>query len=341
MTNTLSRWTTLRVGGPARHWITASTRTELVDAVVDCDERAEKVLLVGGGSNLVVADAGFEGTVIEIATRGIASSDGGCAGGWIEVEAGESWDALVQWSIAQQCRGMEALSGIPGSVGATPIQNVGAYGRDVASIIAQVTVLDRRTAGVRVLAAGDCGFGYRHSIFKSDPQRFVVLAVAFQMRRGDQSEPVAYSELADALGISVGECAASDRVREAVLDLRRGKGMVLDANDHDTWSVGSFFVNPVVESRRVPEGAPAWPQPDGRVKTSAAWLVEHAGFPRGFALPGSAAAVSTKHSLALTNRGEATASQIMELAGTIRSTVTATYGIDLVIEPSLVGIDPL
>lgn len=340
MTNTLARWTTLRVGGPARRWVTASTRAELAAAVAECDERAEKILLVGGGSNLVVADAGFEGTVIEIATRGIASSDEGCAGGWVEVEAGEPWDALVQWSIAQQWRGMEALSGIPGSVGATPIQNVGAYGRDVASIIARVTVLDRRTADVRVLAAGDCGFGYRHSIFKTDPDRFVVLAVAFHMRRGDLSEPVTYSELADALGIAVGECAPSERVREAVLGLRRRKGMVLDANDHDTWSVGSFFVNPVVPPGRVPEGAAAWPQPDGRVKTSAAWLVEHAGFPRGFALPGSAAAVSTKHSLALTNRGGATASQIMELAETIRSAVAATYGIDLVIEPSLVGLDP-
>ena len=340
MTDTLARSTTLRVGGPARRWITASSRTELLTAVSESDARGERILLIAGGSNLVVADSGFDGTVVEVATRGIAADDEGCGGGWVEVEAGESWDDLVSWSIAGQWRGMEALSGIPGSVGATPIQNVGAYGRDVASIIARVTVFDRRMKDVRVLAAGDCGFGYRHSIFKSEPDRFVVLAVAFQMRRGDLSEPVAYAELADALGVAVGECAPSERVRETVLELRRRKGMVLDPDDHDTWSVGSFFVNPVVSAECVPEGAPVWPQSDGRVKTSAAWLVESAGFPRGFALPGSAAAVSTKHSLALTNRGGATAAQIMDLARTIRSGVAAAYGIDLVIEPTLIGFDP-
>jgi len=341
VTETLAGWTTLRVGGPVRRWVTAADRAELLAAVIECDARGDNILLIGRGSNLVVADSGFDGTVIEIATRGIASVDEGCGGAWVEVEAGESWDDLVKWSIAEQWRGMEALSGIPGSVGATPIQNVGAYGRDVASIIARVTVFDRRSAKMRVLAAGDCGFGYRHSIFKSEPDRFVVLAVAFQMRRGDLSEPVAYAELADALNIAVGECAESERVREAVLGLRRRKGMVLDPDDHDTWSVGSFFVNPVVPADRVPEGAPAWPQFEGLVKTSAAWLVENAGFPRGFALHGSAAAVSTKHSLALTNRGGATAAQIMELARTIHAEVESRFGIDLVIEPRLIGFDSI
>lgn len=337
MTDTLAAHTTLRVGGPARRWITATDRAELLAAVIECDARGDNILLIGGGSNLVVADSGFDGTVIEIATRGIASVDEGCGGAWVEVEAGESWDDLVKWSIAEQWRGMEALSGIPGSVGATPIQNVGAYGRDVASIIARVTVFDRRSVQTRVLPAGDCGFGYRHSIFKSEPDRFVVLAVAFQMRRGDLSEPVAYAELADALNIAVGECAESERVREAVLGLRRRKGMVLDPDDHDTWSVGSFFVNPVVPAERVPEGAPAWPQPEGRVKTSAAWLVEQAGFPRGFRLPGSNAGVSTKHSLALTNRGGASAAEVLTLAEHIRTGVLDRFGIDLVREPTLIG----
>jgi UDP-N-acetylmuramate dehydrogenase len=325
------------VGGPARHWITAQTRDELISAVSQCDARRERVLLLGGGSNLVISDDGFDGTVIQIATRGISAADEGCAGGWLEVEAGHSWDDLVQWCIAQQWRGMEALSGIPGCVGATPLQNVGAYGYEVASMIARVTVWDRQSGQLRVMAAGDCGFSYRHSIFKSQPDRFVIVSVVFQLRRGDLSEPVRYAELADALGISVGQCAPSIQVRDAVMSLRRRKGMVLEAVDHDTWSVGSFFVNPIIAPGEVPQGAPVWPQPDGRVKTSAAWLVEKAGFPRGFALAGSDAAVSSKHSLALTNRGGATADQIMELAEVIRAGVATTFGIDLRIEPTVIG----
>lgn len=340
MTRELSTVTTLRVGGPARHWITATTREELIEAVSQCDVRAESVLLLGGGSNLVVSDDGFDGTVIQISTRGIAATDEACAGGWLEVEAGHSWDELVQWCITHEWRGMEALSGIPGCVGATPLQNVGAYGYEVASIIARVTVWDRQSGQLRVMAAGDCGFTYRNSLFKEQPDRFVIVSVTFQLRRGDLSEPVLYAELADALDISVGQCAPSGQVRDAVMSLRRRKGMVLEATDHDTWSVGSFFVNPIVSADLVPEGAPVWPQPDGRIKTSAAWLVEKAGFARGFALPGSSAAVSTKHSLALTNRGGATAAQIMELAATIRTGVAATFGIELATEPRIIG-EPL
>ncbi len=340
MTTPLSDWTTLRVGGAPDRVVVAQSRQEIIEAVRAADATGEPLLILGGGSNLVVADEGVTGTVVAIRSRGITLDDEGCGGGWIEVEAGEDWDGLVSWSIEKNLRGMEALAGIPGSVGATPVQNVGAYGREVASLIARVTVLDRHDGQVRILPAPDCGFGYRWSMFKSQPNRWVILSVTFQMRRGDMSEPVAYAELAERLGIAVGECAPSAQVRQVVLDLRRAKGMVLDPDDHDTWSVGSFFVNPVIDPSAdhptIPDGAPRWVQPDGRVKTSAAWLVEHAGFPRGFRLPGSNAGVSTKHSLALTNRGGATAAEVVQLAHAISSGVRSTFGIDLVIEPTVI-----
>lgn len=328
------------MGGAPDRLIIAQSRQEIIDAIRDADARDEPLLILGGGSNLVVADEGFAGTVVAIRSRGVTLDDDACGGGWIEVEAGENWDDLVSWSIKENLRGMEALAGIPGSVGATPVQNVGAYGREVASIIARVSVLDRHDGQVHTLPAPDCGFGYRWSLFKSQPDRWVILSVTFQMRRGDMSEPVAYAELADRLGIAVGECAPSAQVRQAVLDLRRGKGMVLDPVDHDTWSVGSFFVNPVIDPFAghplIPDGAPRWVQADGRVKTSAAWLVEHAGFPRGFRLPDSNASVSTKHSLALTNRGGATAAEILQLADAIATGVRTAFGIDLAVEPTVI-----
>lgn len=336
MSNLLADLTTLRVGGPANRLLIAESRQEIIDAIGDADARGEPVLVLGGGSNVVVADEGFAGTVVAIRSRGIHRDDEGCGGGWVAVEAGENWDDLVSWSIGEQLRGMETLAGIPGSVGATPIQNVGAYGREVASIIARVTVWDRREAQVRVVPAADCGFDYRWSMFKAEPDRWVVLAVDFQMRRGDLSEPIEYAELADRLGVGLGECAPSEQVREAVLELRASKGMVLDAGDHDTWSVGSFFVNPILAADAVPTGAPRWQQADGRVKTSAAWLVEQAGFPRGYRLADSQAAVSTKHSLALTNRGGASAAEVLTLAEHICRGVHDRFGIDLVREPTIV-----
>jgi UDP-N-acetylmuramate dehydrogenase len=331
--------TTLRLGGPARAWVRATTDDELVDAVRRADEAGEPVLVLGGGSNLVVADAGFPGTVVEVATSGVRADAEGddptCGGVVVEVAAGESWDDFVATAVERRWVGVEALSGIPGSVGATPIQNVGAYGQEVSQTVARVRVWDRRLRGVRTFAAADCGFGYRTSRFKADPSRHVVLGVTFQFRQGELGGPLGYAELARTLGVEQGARAPMPDVRRAVLGLRGGKGMVLDPADHDTWSAGSFFTNPVLAADRVPEDAPAWPQPDGSVKTSAAWLIERAGFGKGYGE--GAARLSTKHTLALTNRGDATTEDLLALAREIRDGVEARFGIRLVNEPVLVG----
>lgn len=334
----LSDHTTLRLGGPAERWVRATTEQELVDALVEADTAGEPVLVLGGGSNLVVADSGFAGTVVEVATTGLeidADEGPSCGGASVTVAAGETWDELVELAVERGWVGIEALSGIPGSVGATPIQNVGAYGQEVSQTVARVRVWDRTLRGVRTFANADCRFGYRTSRFKADPARHVVLSVTYQLRQGDLGAPVAYAELARALGIEVGQRAPLADVRAAVLALRTGKGMVLDPADHDTWSAGSFFTNPVVDPDRVPEGAPAWPQPDGRVKTSAAWLIEHAGFAKGYG--NDRVALSTKHTLALTNRGEASTDDLLALAREVRDGVAERFGIMLVNEPVLVG----
>ncbi|MBB6627302.1 UDP-N-acetylmuramate dehydrogenase [Nocardioides sp. KIGAM211] len=334
----LADHTTLHLGGPAGRFVTATTEDALVDAVRRADEAGESVLVLGGGSNLVVADAGFGGTVVRVATRGISPDveDGtSCGGVLVTVAAGESWDDLVARAVASGWVGVEALSGIPGSVGATPIQNVGAYGQEVAQTIASVRVWDRTLKGVRTFANADCGFGYRHSRFKADPGRHVVLSVTFQFRQGDLGTPATYAELARTLGVEPGGRAPLADVRAAVLGLRAGKGMVLDEADHDTWSAGSFFTNPVVPAAAVPDGAPAWPQEDGTVKTSAAWLIEHAGFTKGHG--NDRVGLSTKHTLALTNRGGATTSDLLALALEVRDGVEMQFGIRLVNEPVLVG----
>jgi UDP-N-acetylmuramate dehydrogenase len=331
----LADHTTLRLGGPAAAWVRATTEAELTAAL---SETAGPVLVLGGGSNLVVADAGFDGTVVEVATSGVqADDDSTCGGAMVTVAAGESWDGFVARAVESGWVGVEALAGIPGLVGATPIQNVGAYGQEVADTIAQVRVWDRVLRGVRTFASADCHFGYRTSRFKRDPGRHVVLSVSFQLRPGRLGEPVRYAELARALGVGAGQRAPLADVREAVLALRRSKGMVLDPADHDTWSAGSFFTNPVVLPAEVPDGAPAWPQDDGLVKTSAAWLIEHAGFPTGYGA--GPVALSTKHPLALTNRGGATTEQLLALAREVRDGVEARFGIRLVNEPVLVGCE--
>jgi UDP-N-acetylmuramate dehydrogenase len=335
----LSEHTTLRLGGPARAWVRAGSEAELVEALSTVDG---PVLVLGGGSNVVVADAGFDGTVVEVATRGVRADvephdDPTCGGAMVTVAAGEAWDDVVSQAVDSGWVGVEALAGIPGLVGATPIQNVGAYGQEVSQTVAQVRVWDRVLKGVRTFANADCGFGYRTSRFKADPDRHVVLEVTLQLRQGSLGAPVAYAELAGALGVELGQRAPLAEVRDAVLALRRSKGMVLDPDDHDTWSAGSFFTNPIVEASEAPEGAPRWPQPDGRVKVPAAWLIEQAGFHKGYGA--GAVGLSTKHPLALTNRGGATTEELLALARELRDGVEAAHGIRLVNEPVLVGCE--
>jgi UDP-N-acetylmuramate dehydrogenase len=338
----LASHTTLRLGGPARRWVRAETEQQLVEAVTAADQADDPVLLVAGGSNLVVADEGFDGTVVEIATSGVVADveeDAGpmCGGVLVTVAAGEDWDAFVARCVTNGWVGVEALTGIPGSVGATPIQNVGAYGQEVAQTIARVRVWDRRLKGVRTFAGPDCVFGYRTSRFKADPGRHLVLDVTFQLRTGSLGEAVTYAELARTLGVEPGARAPLADVREAVLGLRRGKGMVLDPDDHDTWSAGSFFTNPVLPAdHALPEGAPRWEQADG-VKTSAAWLIEHSGFHRGHG--NERVSISTKHTLALTNRGDGTTADLLALAREVRDGVEARTGVRLVNEPVLVGVE--
>jgi UDP-N-acetylmuramate dehydrogenase len=336
----LSRHTTLRLGGPARSWVRATTTEELVDAIRACDEAGEPLLVVAGGSNLVVADEGFPGTVVEVATTGVSADHEGdaptCGGVLVTLAAGEPWDPFVAAAVGRGWVGVEALSGIPGSVGAAPIQNIGAYGQEISQTLASVRVWDRLLNGVRTFAAADCRFGYRTSRFKGDPGRHVVLEVVLQLRQGQLGAPVQYAELGRALGVEPGSRAPMTDVRRAVLDLRRSKGMVLDPADHDTWSAGSFFTNPVVAAADVPEGAPSWPQGD-LVKISAAWLIEHAGFTKGYGE--GAVRLSGKHTLALTNRGGATTEELLSLAREIRDGVEERYGIRLVNEPVLVGCE--
>lgn len=343
----LADLTTLRLGGPASRVVEAHTEADLVDAVRDCDERGEPVLVLGGGSNLVVSDDGFDGTVVRVATAGVSVDDAGCdpgdlasCGGLVvTAAAGENWDDLAARAVAEGWIGIEALAGIPGAVGATPMQNVGAYGQEVAQTIWTVRTYDRHRRRIRTFANAECGFAYRSSVFKGD-DRYVVLAVSYQLLQGDLGAPVRYAELARTLGVQIGERAKLTEVRDAVLELRRGKGMVLDEADHDTWSAGSFFTNPVLDeaaAARLPVGAPRWPAGDGRVKTSAAWLIEHAGFGKGHPGPGGRVALSTKHTLALTNRGGATTRDLLALAREVRAAVSAAFGVELAPEPVLLG----
>ena len=337
MPENLSDHTTFHLGGPAAEFVTATTEAEIIDAVTAADAAGTDVLVLGGGSNLVVADAGFPGTVVKLATTGVAveTVDGGVL---VTVAAGETWDGFVSTAVDKGWSGVEALSGIPGSVGATPIQNVGAYGQDVSQTITSVKVLDRRLREVRSFTAGECAFGYRWSRFKEVPGRYLVLEVTFRLGTdGETGSPIAYAQLAAALGVEQGTRVPSKQIREAVLALRRSKGMVIDEADHDTWSAGSFFTNPVVAPEDVPEGAPAYPQPDGTVKTSAAWLIDHAGFKKGHG--NERVSLSTKHTLALTNRGEGTTEDLLALAREVRDGVEAAYGIVLVNEPVMLGVE--
>lgn len=336
----LSEVTTLRLGGPAANLAIAASETELIDLVSTADALGEPVLLIAGGSNLVISDEGFAGRVVLVRTRGIEVEQDACSGATVTVAAGESFDELVQSAVNSEWIGLEALSGIPGSVGATPIQNVGAYGQEVADTIIRVRTFDRETSKVRTFMHSDCDFAYRMSRFKREPHRFVVLDVTFQFELGTASAPIKYQELASRLAVDPGARVPTAAVREQVLALRSSKGMVLDASDYDTWSAGSFFMNPIVnveQAAKLPPGAPRHIQPDGRTKTSAAWLIDHAGFAKGFA--GDGVALSTKHPLALTNRGEATTEALIALAREVRDGVSAAFGIELMPEPVFVGVE--
>lgn len=334
----LAELTTLRVGGPAREVVVVESETEIIDTVRALDAAGEPVLILGGGSNLLIGDDGFDGTVVKINNRGISAEESACSGAVVRVGAGESWDALVQRAVESDWSGLETLSGIPGLVGATPIQNVGAYGAEVSQTIETVVTLDRQTGQRKTFFAADCGFGYRDSIFKQTPGRYVVLSVTFQLRLASYSAPIRYAELARTLGVEIGDKAPLEEVRAAVLALRAGKGMVLDTADHDTWSAGSFFTNPILDAEtaaNLPAEAPRFPAEGGLVKTSAAWLIEHAGFSKGYG--SGVASLSTKHTLALTNRGGAHAADVLTLAREIRAGVEARYGIALVPEPVLIN----
>lgn len=335
----LADHTTLRVGGPAGRFVVATTETELVETVTDCDSRGEPVLVLGGGSNLLVSDDGFPGTVVRVAMTGLQADVSACGGASVKVAAGENWDTFVAYAVEQEWTGIEMLSGIPGLVGATPIQNVGAYGSDVSHTIDSVRTWDRLERRQRTFALADCGFGYRTSRFKREPGRYLVLEVGFQFQLGGLGSPVAYPELARHLGVELGTRAPARAIREAVLSIRAGKGMVLSPTDPDTWSAGSFFTNPILsadEAAALPADAPRFPAEGGLVKTSAAWLIQHAGFQKGFGT--ERASLSTKHVLALTNRGGASAADLAELAGQVQRGVADRFGIQLVPEVNLIGL---
>ena len=333
----LADHTTIGVGGPADRWFVATSQDALVGAIGSLDAAGTPILILGGGSNLLVADAGFRGTVVQVAVRGveIEESESGID---LTVAAGESWDALVALTVASGWTGLEALSGIPGLVGATPVQNVGAYGQEVGQAVTSVRVLDRQDGSIGVLTHDECRFGYRTSRFKDEPGRHVVLAVTMHLSPIG-SGVVAYAELARALGVEVGDSAPIAEIREAVLGLRGTKGMVLDPKDSDTRSLGSFFVNPIVDeaiAAAIDPACPRYPAVTG-VKLSAAWLIEHAGIGKGWRIEAqSPARVSTKHTLALTNTGDASTLDVLNLARAIRSAVQTRFGITLEAEPRLV-----
>jgi UDP-N-acetylmuramate dehydrogenase len=344
--------TTLRVGGPAAAYASAQTEAELIDAVRAADNAGTSLLVVGGGSNLLVGDQGFDGLVLQDARQDVRVVDhGACGGVSITATAGVPWDLLVAQAVQSQWSGFEALSGIPGSTGATPVQNVGAYGAEVSDIVAEVRTWDREAGAVLSLPLVKVQFGYRDSLLKRSmtegpwgpTPRYVVLDVTFHTRMASLSAPVRYQQLADALGVEVGARVPITEVRDAVLRLRDAKGMVLQPADHDTWSAGSFFMNPVVDAAtaaRLPEDAPRFPAGADAVKTSAAWLIEHAGFAKGYALtPEAPAALSSKHTLALTNRGGATAADLVALAAAVQAGVRDAWGIELRPEPVRVGVD--
>ena len=333
----LRNYTSLRVGGPAKNFVDAHNESEIIAAIEAAGDTP--VLIIGGGTNILVADSGFDGTVIRITNHALKSEVDACSGATLTIGAGENWDDFVKTTLERGFAGLETLSGIPGSVGAAPIQNIGAYGHEVSEFITRVRTYDRQKKEIKTFTNLECEFEYRNSHFKSHPGRYVILDVQFNLRQGEITTPITYSELATKLGIEVGEKAPVAETRKAVLELRAMKGMLLNKTDRDSWSAGSFFTNPIVSAEvaaKLPADAPKWPTSDGRVKTSAAWLIENSGIHKGDAHGG--ARVSTKHVLALTNAGNATANDILELAHVAKEKVYEKFGITLETEVNLVGV---
>ena len=336
----LAPLTTIGIGGPARFFFRAATVDDVIEALAWAREREQSVFFLGGGSNLLIADAGFDGLVVQLDLRGITVFDENAGYVMVKVAAGEPWDRFVKFAVRREWAGVECLSGIPGSTGATPIQNVGAYGQEVSETVARVETLDRTTNRVVWLTNEECRFGYRSSLFKNiERERYVVLSVTFRLRAGGEAT-LKYPELrkyVDERGIALDDLAG---VREAVIAIRKRKGMVLDKRDPDTRSDGSFFMNPILTAiqyaafaERAPD-APHFPSGEDR-KLSAAWLIEHAGFQKGFTHGN--VGLSTKHTLAIVNRGGGTAAEVVELTRMIQERVRETFGVEIHPEPNFIG----
>jgi UDP-N-acetylmuramate dehydrogenase len=333
----LRDYTSLRVGGPAKKFVEVGTESEIIAAIEAASD--SPILIIGGGTNILVADSGFEGTVIRITSHSMKSEVDACSGATLTIGAGENWDGFVALTLERGFAGLETLSGIPGSVGAAPIQNIGAYGHEVSEFITRVRTYDRQAKALKTFTNSECEFSYRNSHFKAHPGRYVILDVQFNLRIGEITTAITYEELAKKLGVEVGEKAPVQETRKAVLELRASKGMLLNPSDRDSWSAGSFFTNPIITpeiAAKLPEGTPQWPTADGMVKTSAAWLIEHSGVHKGDSHGG--ARVSTKHVLALTNAGNATATDIAELAKSAQKSVFEKFGITLEAEVNLIGL---
>jgi len=334
VTTTFADLTTMRIGGPVGRLFVPESTPHVLELLREHGGDEEPLLVMGGGSNLVVGDIGWHGTVVKIASRELAVD-----GELVTAAAGIEWDHLVRTTLAEGLAGLEALSGIPGLAGGTPVQNVGAYGTLTSDVLDSLTVYDRQTGRAERWTPERCGFGpHRQSVFKRN-SRWVVLDVTYRLSRSTQSRPIGYAQLAERLGVPLGGTAAPADVRESVLAIRREKKMVLDPEDHDTWSVGSFFVNPVLDE--VPPRAadcPSHPDAHG-YKLSAAWLIQHAGFPPGYGLDwgDGTVSLSSRHTLALTNRGGATAAGVMKFAAHIRDGVEARFGVRLTPECDLVN----
>jgi UDP-N-acetylmuramate dehydrogenase len=330
----LAPFTTLGIGGPARQLVRGESTAELIEAVRAADAAGRPLVVIGGGSNLLVADEGWDGDAIVIRSSGthVQVGDGTAR---VSLKAGVEWDGFVAEAVGEGWSGVECLAGIPGLAGATPVQNVGAYGQEIADTLVEVAGWDRQAGAEFRYSAAECGFGYRTSVFKHT-DRYVVTEVTLDLVRADRARPIRYRELAGTLGVPLESTPPLAEVRTAVLALRRRKGMVLDPNDTDTASAGSFFTTPIVDSEQAPADCPRWPEVDGRLKLSAAWLIEQAGFHRGYQR--GRARLSTKHTLAVTNAGGATAAEVLALAREVRDGVRARFGIELRPEPRLLGL---